>query len=519
MQLFVVLATLMAFWPPADCFAVNINPDGIIENRAEQSCHDLSAGSVSVAIEGGACAAYMRRDASGEWVRTDFGMHISGTVLAFDQGRIVVALQDQLYGRMNADGVFVAGDGSSDHDPFLVLIFRDGKRVAAYRMAEILHRPHLVYTSTFCGYFDGPPCPPRLGWLQDFHASKNAKQLLLHIASLREVTIDLEDGHIAQQNDSSEWAQCEFIVQGPMATRGARGQMGRVNLIKGSLQNALDFAIAPGVITRGDGDIESLCLKNTATGLLATARMPIAWDWFKGDLHQLPVSPRAASSQPPPHFHIDLLGTEFFSGRTRKSEGASYIWKFQVEPDQPMQRMEIALEGSEESKLLTFDWRTGYLVDLDDIPEHARIVISGIDGHGIEIATQVHPFDALQGARDLPKFLMTRLRNDPRMWGELRDTWGSPYLYFGKLKAARCAVSEVRYGIGKKSLDHKFSVAPCTASDMKTYLATTHDAYKRSDIFADVHLPEHTQFVTMQLVFFDGSVSAPVRINRDKPTG
>lgn len=162
----------------------------------KSSCEDKTHGVVKVLIKDNACTGFIERERTDHSSTISFGMRISGTVLASRDERTVVAIQNHLSGSIDENGVFET-DNDSEHDPYVVLIYRDGQRIGAYRLTEILHRPRMVRSSKSCGHRSVDICP-RVHWLLHYGGFEQSegRKLTLHTTSLRQVTLNLQNGKI-----------------------------------------------------------------------------------------------------------------------------------------------------------------------------------------------------------------------------------------------------------------------------------------------------------------------------------
>ena len=514
-----IIAALLAMLCVSDtCGAVNLNPDGVTGRaRKRHACQDLTGGLVQPVLDDGACAGYIEpHGASGDAVTVSFGTDISGSLLAFDGGRTVVVLQNELFGTMTADGVFASGDGDAEHDPILVLVYRDGKRTGAYRWTEVLKRPRMVYTDTFCGDWVSD-CPERVVWLQTYRVTDSApRELVLKTNSLREFALNLTAGVLSAARDAPEWSACDIIAQGPTARHDAHGQMGAVQLLKGELPPALDFTIAPDVPIFGEGDNDVVCLNRSPTGLVATSRLPIAVQRFTGDVLPVPAEVVGKAQAHPPQIQIGLRSTEFFAGMIGGQSGTTDIWHLRLRADRPIQSIVIGLVGSAEAqRRANFDRNDDdYHADLYDIPPDAQITLRVVDGHGVELTPTIQRFDTLAAARALPAHWKQHLESSQTLGFKITDGRNGPYLSGRDLRDARCAMRELHYGVNHRTMDHRDVFPACRTENMKSYLDDTYNAMMQNDVFLSHDLPSDVAYVTAQLVYFDGSVSKTATIQR-----
>jgi hypothetical protein len=70
------------------------------------------------------------------------------------------------------------------------------------------------------------------------------------------------------------------------------------------------------------------------------------------------------------------------------------------------------------------------------------------------------------------------------------------YISFGELVRRRCALREIRYSIDNRSLDQRFPLPACDFADPSG-----------GDFTENISWPTLPEFVAVQVVFSDGSVS------------
>jgi len=400
-------------------------------------------------------------------------MLVSGAVLGSNDGRTVVAIQSDLYGGMRPDGtLYAAGDAESKRDPAVVLIYRDGKQIAVYHLAELLLRPRMVTASV-----------SHVRWLRgmsEFEQS-NGRKLVLSTTSLREIMFDLQSGHIEMQQDSREWTDCDVIAYGPVSRLGRLGQMAAPYLAKGSAPAAISFTIAPQLELDNGGFYESLCLKNRPSGLLAVSTIPVMYNALA---HASQSPPQAGAAQTPraPDVHFDL-DLRMISDR----------WELLVKFDVPLQQLDARVVGSEKWSHSGFGLNGVAFVGLEHIPEDALIEIQAVDGFGKKIGPYRKRFDTRAAVRSL---FTAELTAAPERWVNISRLSNGNYINFGELVERRCALREIRYSIDNKSLDQRFPLPPCDFSDPSG-----------GDFTADISWPTMPEYVAVQVVFGDGSVS------------
>lgn len=233
-----------------------------LDAHADESAYSCQAGAsphVTVTRALGACTGFDRKDEHGTPVHVDFGVHVSGEVLISADGRHVVALQTSLYGGQAKDGSFFAHGADAAAplgEPVALLIYRDGQRLASYRLSDLLQRPAMVALSV-----------SHVHWLQakrEF-AESGGTRLVLDTLSLREITFDLDSGRITAQRDAPQWERCDAIVSGDVALAGNTGSIKAPHVFKGGPTPTLTFTLGP------DADFSParmapLCLRNTSHG-------------------------------------------------------------------------------------------------------------------------------------------------------------------------------------------------------------------------------------------------------------
>jgi len=407
-------------------------------------------------------------------------MLVSGAVLGSNDGRTVVAIQSNLYGGMKPDGtLYAADDAESKRDPAAVWIYRDGKQIAVYHLAELLLRPRMVTLSV-----------SHVQWLRgmsEFEQS-NGRKLVLSTTSLREITFDLQSGRIEMQRDSREWTDCDVIAYGPLSRLGTLGQMAAPYLAKGSAPKAISFTIAPTLELGNAGLYESLCLKNRPSGLLAVSSIPVMFNALAPASQSAPQTYGAQASAPDVHFDIDLRMI---------SDGWELIIKFDV----PLQQLDARVVGTEKWSHSGVDLNGVAYVAMEHIPEDALIEIQAVDGFGKKIGPYRKRFDTKAAVR---RVFTAELTAAPERWVDISRLSNGNYISFHELVERRCALREIRYSIDNRSLDQRFPLPPCDFADPNG-----------GDFTADISWPTMPEFVAVQVVFSDGSASK-VMIERAK---
>ena len=505
---FLFLLALGVFGHAGFSRAVVLNPEGLDGPKEKYSCEDLVRGKVRLIVENGACVGF---DGVGEQsaLHVLFDTPVSGVVLASRDGRTIVAIQSELSGKVDAGGIFQPAEGSSEHDPFVVLIYRDGKPTGAYRLTEILRRPRMVSTGEFCSlYRHHKPCTSRVNWLRYYAVrdSQGGQELVLETTSMREVSLDLNSGAKTRDEDALQWKSCDLVAQGAIARLGDRAEMGPIYLLKGHLHRPLAFTVAPGVDIRGDGQIQVVCFRQTPGGYAAVSVFPMWLDQFDADRYEPPFAMVPQEKSAGIGFHADLLGMEEFMS----SSPHVMIWKFSIEPDKPVQRMDVSISETGASRGVMYVPNEGYTVDINDVPDHATLLIDAITGNGDVQGPVIVPVDVTSMVRKLPGIWKARLQRHPHRWVEIRKGASANfYLYFRPVADGYCGLREIRYSVDSHKLDKRFAIPRCRVADKESYLLDLHEAsLSRADYGRrDVPLPKKPKFVAVQLVYFDGSVS------------
>ncbi|HZP67743.1 MAG TPA: hypothetical protein VFB32_15680 [Rudaea sp.] len=107
-------------------------------------------------------------------------------------------------------------------------------------------------------------------------------------------------------------------------------------------------------------------------------------------------------------------------------------------------------------------------------------------------------FDAIAS---LGEQSMESLRTSPAGWVSLRryPDENHTIVYFSALYTNRCGLREVRYSIDSEALDKRWPVPPCSLDEPFTAPADSR--------YDTIRLPEKHDYVAVQLVYADGTVS------------
>jgi hypothetical protein len=92
-------------------------------------------------------------------------------------------------------------------------------------------------------------------------------------------------------------------------------------------------------------------------------------------------------------------------------------------------------------------------------------------------------------------------------WIAFRDWQGSMLVYFSQLLTYRCAIKEVRYGLGEDAPEKVFALPPCAAAD-------PHSVPENATVY--VKVPAKTKSMSVKLTYVDGTQSETRRFNAAK---
>jgi hypothetical protein len=236
------------------------------------SCEVSAQSKVTITREYGACTGFDATDEHGVRGHVDFGSRISGQVFVSADGHRLVAVQSRFLGFVDDNGnISNCGIGQTGPkcEPLAVLIYRDRQLVASYRFPEIMLRPRLFSHSV-----------SHVEWLRNLGGfdESDGKKLFLDTTSFRHVEFDLESGRIEKQQDSPEWNDCDVIAYGDIKRLGSRGEIGPTSIIKGDATRGVKFEIPSQLNIESN---ETICLKNTPSGLTAISTLPLMFNEWK----------------------------------------------------------------------------------------------------------------------------------------------------------------------------------------------------------------------------------------------
>jgi hypothetical protein len=121
-----------------------------------------------------------------------FSRIASGHLLASKDGRTVVMLEDYLPGHVNGTSVEAHYDLDVVINPHVLVIYRDGKRVAAYDIATLVKNLDQVQQSI-----------SHIRWVAQLPPEIGDKQFTLVTTSKRELVFDSRTGAILAEREAS----------------------------------------------------------------------------------------------------------------------------------------------------------------------------------------------------------------------------------------------------------------------------------------------------------------------------
>jgi|GEM_PF-2057080 len=138
-----------------------------------------------------------------------------------------------------------------------------------------------------------------------------------------------------------------------------------------------------------------------------------------------------------------------------------------------------------------------------ELPPCAKFEVRATTSDGRALGPYVLAFDAMESLRNQA---MQSVRTTPGSWAYLRayPDENHTIVYFSHLVSYRCGLREVRYSIDSETLDKRIQLPPCSFDDPFRASSNNDDL---------ISLPEKHNFVAVQVVYFDNSVSDVV-INR-----
>ncbi len=128
------------------------------------------------------------------------------------------------------------------------------------------------------------------------------------------------------------------------------------------------------------------------------------------------------------------------------------------------------------------------------LDEVAKIQVRGTTPDGRRLGPYTLTFDTLGVLRNEDA---RSLRLLPATWVQYKGI----YAYFSQLVGDSCGLREIRYSINSAALDQRFKVFPCSL---------TQHGRMPADDGEILQMPSTPEFITVQLVYFDGSES-PIR--------
>jgi hypothetical protein len=206
----------------------------------------------------GACAGFIAHDASGREVnRVAGGYDVSGSIFASPDGRSVVLVQH--YPEL--------GDDVDKKDALIV--FRDGKRIARYAIADVVQRMELTSESI-----------SHLDWTDDLPRSLVlGKTFRLTTTSQRLLTLDVAKGTL-DQRDTLLWTRCELIAfagKRPTPTGKVYTIAQPPIMAKGTppAGSPFQYTLGKGVTL---GTYSFVCLVKDGSSWLATDAINLTWN-------------------------------------------------------------------------------------------------------------------------------------------------------------------------------------------------------------------------------------------------
>ena len=195
----------------------------------------------------------------------DFGFPTSGVLLATKDSRTVVMVQSFLYGGLDkSGGISVYHAGKSVRNPPVVLIYRDGRKLAHHRIDDILLRPRLVSLSL-----------SHVEWLRDDAGLDTTlgDSLTLRTTSFRDVTFDTKTGKITKAVDSKDWRSCDVLAYGAVYADKGGFRMDPAFVVKGKKQSPLYFG--GNIAHERDSAYALFCMRASGGSLTATRKIHI----------------------------------------------------------------------------------------------------------------------------------------------------------------------------------------------------------------------------------------------------
>lgn len=215
--------------------ALLLAPATAAADAVAYSCRDLTASDqVEVITDRGACTGFAVKDARGKVKRrVKFGMLASGVVVSSADGRRVALVQTNLYAGFDK-GKLTSYGRKPVVDPPVVVLYRDGRKLAAHRIGKVLGRDRLVSLST-----------SHVRWVHSWKTMHDplGDTFSFETTSFRTVTFDTRTGKLAAE-DSETWKRCDAIAYGDVKPAGGAWEMKPAYVAKGPASKALSFETA-----------------------------------------------------------------------------------------------------------------------------------------------------------------------------------------------------------------------------------------------------------------------------------
>ncbi len=133
--------------------------------------------------------------------------------------------------------------------------------------------------------------------------------------------------------------------------------------------------------------------------------------------------------------------------------------------------------------------------------EPTTLEVSWVDAGGQPRGPFTYTLEPRAAAAD---FAMEFLRQQPLAWVMLREMSGVKLIYVSTLLTYRCGIEKMVYGVNTMSPDLPIVLAECDVMDP---MSVPHEAT------SFVELPANTEFVSVQLTYFDHSISSVERFD------
>ncbi len=146
-------------------------------------CTGPTAGPVRVVVEDTTCRGFT---VGGK--QQLFSRMASGTLLASQDGKTVVLIEDHLSGVVSGASIVIDLDREKIINPVVVQIWREGTRVAAYDVARLVNNVKKVASSV-----------SHVRWVASLPADVDGAQFAIVTTSGRSITFDTKTGAITDE--------------------------------------------------------------------------------------------------------------------------------------------------------------------------------------------------------------------------------------------------------------------------------------------------------------------------------